>query len=155
MKKYGALILLLGWVALVLFLSFQGGQETAETSRHFTEWVLEWVTRQVPDWQTAALWDNRFRFAAHFVLFFLYGIISIPALAVLVKRKGMAVLLSAGSGIALAVFSETGKLFIPERHCSLAETLVNIAGVLAGMILAAGIRALWRYLADKCLLHSK
>ena len=77
MKKYIATILLLVWIALILFLSFQKGPDTANTSFTFTRDILRIFMGEEPGYETLMLWDLHFRLAAHFVLFFLYGMISV------------------------------------------------------------------------------
>ena len=80
------------------------------------------------------LWDKRFRLAAHFVLFFLYGIISMQVLRQWKKQLLAAGGISAASGIFLAVISEVGKLPIQGRHCDFSEMGLNVAGAAAGTV---------------------
>lgn len=134
MKKIFSVILLAGWIGLVLFLSFQNGEDTSNTSLTFTQKILHIFIGSNPDWEILMLWDKRFRLAAHFVLFFLYGIISMQVLKQWKKQLLAAGGISAASGIFLAVISEVGKLPVQGRHCDFSEMGLNVAGAAAGTV---------------------
>ena len=134
MKKIFSVVLLIGWIGFVLFLSFQNGEDTSNTSLTFTQKVLHIFIGSNPDWELLMLWDKRFRLAAHFVLFFLYGIISMLVLMQLRKHLLTAGGISAASGIFLSALSEFGKLPIQGRHCDLSEMGLNMAGAAAGTV---------------------
>lgn len=144
MKKYIAIILLMGWVGLVLFLSFQNGQDTADTSLKFTQKVLQIFMKGEPDWGILMLWDKRFRLAAHFVLLFLYGVISMLVLTEWIERLLIVTGISIGSGIFLAVMAEVGKLPIDGRHCDLLEMGLNVAGAVMGTVVVSMFYWLWQ-----------
>lgn len=146
MRKYLSIVVLAGWIGLVLYLSYQNGQETAGTSREFTQFILHIFMKTEPDAAVLMQWDGRFRTAAHFVLFFFYGVISVPILKEWFKTAFMAMGLAAISGILLAVLSEGGKVFIAGRHCDYPEMGLNIAGVVAGIIVVILFRQLWHRL---------
>lgn len=143
MKKLISIIILIGWIVLVLYLSYQNGQDTANTSMTFTKDVLNFLMRGEPDWETLLLWDGRFRLAAHFGLFFCYGMISMAVLSAWTDTTLMITGLSLCSGAALAVLSETGKLFIAGRHCDFGEMGLNVIGIFAGVVLAALCRQIF------------
>ena len=143
MKKFISTIILIGWVILILYLSYQNGQDTANTSMTFTKDILNFLMRGEPDWETLLLWDGRFRLAAHFGLFFCYGIISIVALSAWADATLRITGLSLCSGVALAVLSEVGKLFIAGRHCDFGEMGLNVIGAFAGVLLTALYRQIF------------
>ena len=143
MRKYLSIVVLAGWIGLVLYLSYQNGQETANTSREFTEYILHIFIKTEPDGAVLMLWDGRFRTAAHFVLFFFYGVISVPILKEWFKSSFMVTGLAVISGILLAVLSEEGKVFIAGRHCDYSEMGLNVAGVVTGVAIALLFRWLW------------
>ncbi|MCI8508039.1 MAG: VanZ family protein [Lachnospiraceae bacterium] len=132
MKKIFSVVLLTGWIGFVLFLSFQNGEDTSNTSLNFTQKVLHIFIGSNPDWGILMLWDKRFRLTAHFALFFLYGIISMLVLMQWRKHLLTAGGISAASGIFLSVLSEVGKLPIQGRHCDFLEMGLNMAGAAAG-----------------------
>ncbi len=135
MKKIFSVVLLTGWIGLVLFLSFQNGEDTSNTSLNFTQKVLHIFIGSNPDWEILMVWNKRFRLAAHFALFFLYGIISMPVLMQWRKHLLTAGGISAASGIFLSVLSEVGKLPIQGRHCDFLEMGLNMAGAAAGTVI--------------------
>lgn len=144
MKKYIASILLLGWIALILFLSFQKGPDTANTSFTFTKDILRIFMNREPDYEILVLWDSRFRLAAHFVLFFLYGMISVLVVKVYGKKIFTAFMIGLFSGFLLAVLSEVGKIPISGRHCDLLEMGLNLFGVGMGTVFVIAIRKVFR-----------
>lgn len=143
MKKLISIIILIGWIVLVLYLSYQNGQDTANTSMMFTKDVLNFFMRSEPDWETLLLWDARFRLAAHFALFFCYGIISMAVLSAWIDTTLMITGVSLCSGAMLAVLSEAGKLFIAGRHCDFEEMGLNVMSVFAGVFLAVLCRQIF------------
>lgn len=88
------------------------------------------------------LWDGRFRTAAHFCLFFFYGIISVPIFSEWISRSFIATGLASVSGIILAVLSEVGKLFIAGRHLDYPEMGLNVVGIVTGVIVITILRLL-------------
>ena len=143
MKKFISTIILIGWVILVLYLSYQNGQDTANTSMAFTKDILHFFMRSEPDWETLLLWDGRFRLAAHFGLFFCYGIISMAVLSAWTDTALLITGLSLCSGVMLAVLSEAGKLFIAGRPCDFGEMGLNVIGIFAGVLLAVLCRQIF------------
>lgn len=152
MKKYFSIALLAGWIGIVLFLSFQNGDDTANTSLTFTQSILHFFIGSNPDWEVLVLWDKRFRLAAHFILFFLYGIISMQVLVQWGKHLFLAGGISIASGVFLAVVSEVGKLPISGRHCDFSEMGLNVAGAAAGT--AAAMMFAWLVKGIKQKLQS-
>ncbi|MBR1598791.1 MAG: VanZ family protein [Lachnospiraceae bacterium] len=143
MKKWISTILLAAWVAMILFLSFQNGSDTANTSMTFTAKILRLFTGSEPDYEMLVFWDGRFRLAAHFVLLFLYGLISFETVYQWTNRsrtKGLAI--SMVSGILIGIVAEVGKLPIEGRHCDLWEMMLNVIGAAIGSLVILGIRRL-------------
>jgi len=145
MKKWISTILLAAWVCLILFLSFQSGKDTAATSMTFTSKILQFFIGREPEYELLMMWDGRFRLAAHFVLLFLYGLISFETVYQWSDHsmvKGL--LVSVVSGIIIAVISEVGKIRIEGRHCDLSEMLLNVVGALTGSIIIFAFRCMVR-----------
>jgi VanZ family protein len=148
MKKLISIIILAGWVGLVLFLSFQNGQDTANTSLTFTQNLLHLFMKNEPDFTTLMLWDGRFRLAAHFFLLFLYGILSVLVLTEWTNRLSIVLTISCVTGLLLAVVTEVGKIAIAGRHYSFSEMCLNAAGALAGIAITS---FLWKKLSKSSL----
>lgn len=149
MRKYIVTFLLIIWVSLILFLSFQGGSSTANTSYDFTRFVLNIFSKAEIDYGTLMLWDGRFRLSAHFILFFLYEIIGMAMIKEYGLKVGPFSIAVIGSGFLLAVFTEVGKLLIDGRHCDLPEMGLNLIGVLVGIIVALPFLVWWHKKCSK------
>lgn len=143
MKKFIFTTILIGWIVLILYLSYQNGTDTANTSMTFTKDILNFLLGGELDGKTLLLWDGRFRLAAHLALFFCYSIISIIALSEWTDKYILIVKASLCSGVILAALSEVGKLFIAGRHCDFGEMGLNAIGVFAGVLLAVLCRQIF------------
>ncbi len=132
MKKWVPLIIAIIWMLLLLYLSFQNGTETSATSSNFTIRVLRLFMNTEPDVSTIVLWDARFRLWAHFVLFFVFGILSTDAAYQWIQTHQLAFTMTFIINILIAVISEVGKLGISGRHFQASEMCLNIVGALLG-----------------------
>ncbi|MCR5702857.1 MAG: VanZ family protein [Lachnospiraceae bacterium] len=151
MKKYISLLLLLAWIALVLFLSYQTGKDTATTSLDFTSNVLKFFMHHEPTYEELLLWDGRFRLWAHFVLMFLYSIICFETVWQWIGSLKKSIVLTGLSGVVLGVMSEVGKLRIEGRHCDISEMGLNILGVIVGTVIMFVAHELIAKRADRYL----
>lgn len=138
MKKITTTLLLILWVVLILFLSFQNGKDTAKTSYEFTRVILRFFLKKEPDYNMLFVWDGRFRLWAHFVIFLMYGIFSVLVFKGYSVSINRAFLMGFLPGIFFAVVSEAGKLMVEGRHCDFGEMGWNIMGVLLGTLLTTG-----------------
>lgn len=139
MKKVLFILITIVWAALILFLSFQKGPETADTSRKFTQVILDLFYKEDVPYEVLMMWDGKFRLAAHFVLFFLYGIWAVLGIETWSKKIWIAVIIALLTGIGLAIFSEVGKISIEGRHCDFGEMRLNMIGSIAGCVVTACI----------------
>lgn len=135
MKKTLLIITLIFWTGLILFLSFQTGADTADTSMGFTTYILQFFIEGDIPYETLAYWHMKFRLWAHPAIFFFYAMLAIGVMEEFVKRKFVCCVVSILSGIVLAVFSEVGKWNIPGRHCDVQEMVLNVIGVFVGTFL--------------------
>ena len=132
MKKVLLIFILIFWVGLILFLSFQTGTDTADTSLGLTRYILGIFMEGEISYETMEHWHMIFRLWAHPGIFFFYAMLATGVLAEFVENKAVCFVVTIFSGIVLAVFSEVGKLNIPGRHCDVKEMGLNIAGLLVG-----------------------
>lgn len=139
MKRVVFIVITIFWAGLILYLSFEKGAETADTSMRLTHFLMGLFYHGEPPYEVLMLWDGHFRLAAHFVLFFLYGIWAVIGLEEWSHKLGLSFVTALISGIGLAVLSEVGKLWIEGRHCDFGEMRLNIAGVAAGCLATAGM----------------
>ena len=149
MKQAILTILFILYTALILFLSFQPGEDTADTSMRFTNFILGlFIEGDIP-YETLVYWHMTFRLWAHPVIFCCYSILAMGVITEFVRRRILCVVLSGISGILLAVFTEVGKLNVPGRHFDMEEMWLNVAGVVAGVIIYVVIAKLGNVLVKK------
>lgn len=137
-----------GWGGLIASLSSENGEQTAQTSRKISVAVAHIVTDS-PTEETIAVADRYVRTTAHFVLFFVLGVLIYGALYGLriwlnkYLLGSIAVFLCGG----FSYWDEWRKQFIEGRHFQLDEAALNFAGGLSGILALAvvlcGIRR-WR-----------
>lgn len=135
MKKTLLMVTLIFWIGLILFLSFQTGADTADTSMGFTTYILQFFIEGDIPYETLMYWHMKFRLWAHPAIFFFYAMLATGVMEEFVKRNSVCCAVSLVSGIILAVFSEVGKWNIPGRHCDVKEMALNVLGVIAGTVL--------------------
>ncbi len=153
MKKirYVLIILLFLWGGVILFLSFQNGTETAQTSARFTEWLFRLLRVDTTDGNVMMLWDHRLRVAAHVITFYIYGLIGALVFDEKFAKNRIWLLVFIASGLGLAVWAEAGKvqMGIPGRHCDPGEMMLNISGFAVGFLLTCGVICGWNLIRKK------
>lgn len=144
LKHMILLLILIIWTFLILFLSFQTGTDTANTSMRFTRRILEFFVGSDISQDVLHSWDMMFRLWAHPFIFFFFSILAMKAVSGFVKKQRYSSAFTGISGVILAVFTEAGKWNIPGRHFNWGEMWLNIAGVVSGIIVCMAITAIWR-----------
>ena len=135
MKRVFLTISLILYSVLILFLSFQPGGDTADTSMRFTNFILGLFIQGDIPYETLMHWHMTFRLWAHPVIFCCYSILAMGVTTEFVRRRIFCVVLTGISGILLAVLTEVGKWNIPGRHFDMEEMWLNVAGVVAGVVI--------------------
>lgn len=140
-----------GWGSLIVSLSAQNGEQTARTSKRIAEAIVRFFT-DAPAKETIGMVDGYLRTAAHFVLFFVMGMLLYGALYGLRMRVHpyvpgiLAVLLCGG----FSYWDEWRKQFIAGRHFQIEEAALNFAGGMCGMLtLAIGLQIVTRRLEKR------
>ncbi len=134
MKKITLVIAFLIWTALILFLSFQPGGDTAETSMRFTKYILGlFIEGDIP-YETLEYWHMTFRLLAHPVIFCLFSVLAMGVTTEFIKKRWICVVLTGLFAIVLSVVTEVGKWNIPGRHFDLGEMWLNVAGAIGGLL---------------------
>lgn len=134
-KQTVLIILLLLWISLILYLSFQTGTNTANTSMEVTKCILKlFLGEDIPQ-DVLFRWHMTFRLWAHPIIFCFFSVLAMGVAFSYIEKRGTCVLFAALSGVMLAVFTEVGKWNIPGRHCDIKEMGLNVIGVLVGIIL--------------------
>ena len=127
-------VLALGWGAVLFVFSGQTGPESGNLSRMFTEWLLR-VFPGLP-WTVWQL-EPVLRKLAHFSIFALEGCLLGAAMVLTLRRFAPAILLSAAACAVVAGLNEYHQTFTEGRNASFIDVLIDSAGALAGIMLAA------------------
>ncbi len=142
-----ALLMTLGWMAVIFSFSAQSG----EASGGLSAIIAEPVTKLLSRWhgplsaqEEAALYqqvDGAIRTAAHFSEYAVLG----GLLFLLFKAVGIRWLwLPWAAGTLYAVTDEWHQSFSPGRVCDPVDVLIDASGVLAGILLFNMIIKIWR-----------
>lgn len=126
--------LAIGWVAVLFIFSGQTGAESGELSL----WLTHLVQRLFP-WiplTTDAL-EHLLRKLAHFSIFAVEGFLLCLAMMESFRDKGAGALLSGILCTAVAAANELHQSFIEGRSCEGGDVLIDSAGALLGIAVAA------------------
>ena len=129
-------ILLLAQVIIITMFSNQPAEKSSEISRDIInkmEWVPDSIPRETVPGDSRISLHQIVRKLAHFYNFSLVGLLLMGINITLKENYNKAVFLL-GLGGLLAVFDETYQRFIPGRSAEVADVLIDIIGVLFGMI---------------------
>lgn len=119
------------WTALCLYLSWQPGKETAQTSQELAAPLLQAlaVFGVAPEPEVFHL---RLRLAAHFGVFYIDGLLLTAAFWDGFRQPGRAFAWGTAAGTVVAVAAEVAKVGIPGRHLTWSETGLNVVGTVCG-----------------------
>lgn len=149
MKRIFLLVVFTFYTALILFLSFQPGGDTADTSMGLTKFILSiFIQGDIP-YDTLEYWHMTFRLLAHPVLFMIYSLLALGVAVEFVGKLWKCAMLSVISGILLSVVTEVGKWNIPGRHFDVEEMWLNIVGVIGGILVYLVVEKVFRVLCRK------
>lgn len=130
----------LAWYAVCLYLSWQNGEDTFNTSWGIAAAALE-VLQHFDIRPDPQQFHSSLRLAAHFGIFFVAGVLQAAALTDSPRRHRYAI--AAGISSLVAVAGEVGKVNIPGRHLQWDETGLNVIGAVCGVLLVLAAKAAW------------
>ncbi|UAL47095.1 VanZ family protein [Sutcliffiella horikoshii] len=136
--------LVVGWMALIFYLSSQRGEQSADLSGGITEWVNEVVEQVAPDAEFKMDEISFFvRKNAHFFAYMSLALFTLNA----IRRSGWRGSLSMGAAFIISVLyaisDEVHQLFVPGRSGQVSDVLLDSTGALAGIALYAIISYLF------------
>jgi len=136
----GSWVLVIGWMALIYFLSAQHAEQSANLSGGITQFVKEIVEQVAPDGEFQMDEISFFvRKNAHFFAYMLLAVLTLNA----VRRNGVLGWLSMGVAFIISVLyaisDEVHQLFVPGRSGQVSDVLLDSAGALVGIALYAVI----------------
>lgn len=134
LKRFLSIILSALWLALAVFLSLQNGSGTGALSEGLTKWLVDGLNRIGLNLNFTTF-HAFLRIAAHFIVFFVLGVLFAWSLNVWGAIRIWHVLATLVVVTAIAVLVEVGKLWIPGRHLQWNEALLNVIGAWCGIVI--------------------
>ena len=130
--------LLLGWLALAIFVNWQPFNFTGDAG--FVGGRLRQVSL-IPfaDYYWGNYWDGFDQFVHKMVLFVPLGVLLTVALPAAARGRGVKVVVLAAL---VAAGIEAGQLFLPTRYASLTDVLIESSGAWVGLVVTRQARSL-------------
>lgn len=128
--------LVLGWMILIFLLSAQTGPESGALSGGLTEALIALIRPLFPDARfLVESMESVLRTNAHFIAYFVLGILLMNALATKPIHHNGSSLRSFLFSILYAISDEIHQYFVPGRAAELKDVLVDALGALTGIFL--------------------
>jgi VanZ family protein len=137
---YISVMLVIGWMALIFYLSSQPASQSNEFSNQVTEVIVETIEKVAPE--IASNWDlkelNHFiRKNAHFFSYFVLGVLVMNALYQKGYRKFV---LSLTICVLYSISDEIHQTFVPGRGGNIIDVIIDSSGSLIGIGLYLKVR---------------
>jgi VanZ family protein len=137
---YISVMLVIGWMALIFYLSSQPASQSNELSNRVTEVIVETIEKVAPE--IASNWDlkesNHFiRKNAHFFSYFVLGVLVMNALYQKGYRKFVLSLIIC---ILYSISDEIHQTFVPGRGGNIIDVIIDSSGSLIGIGLYLKVR---------------
>jgi VanZ family protein len=137
---YISVMLVIGWMALIFYLSSQPASQSNELSNRVTEVIVETIEKVAPE--IASNWDlkelNHFiRKNAHFFSYFVLGVLVMNALYQKGYRKFVLSLIIC---ILYSISDEIHQTFVPGRGGNIIDVIIDSSGSFIGIGLYLKVR---------------
>lgn len=145
MSKTLSYILVVLWMGLIFFFSSQPADDSKELSTGVTEVILSVVESVAPE--SDLFVENLHHFVrknAHFLIYFVLGMLVVRAFRVSQIRNKTSILLALGICIVYAISDELHQLFVPGRGAQVKDVLIDSTGAFVGIILYSWLKDLRR-----------
>lgn len=128
------------WMALIFYLSHQPSSVSSELSSGITEFIINAAEKLVPD-IGIDLRDFHYivRKNAHFIAYFILGILSINAIKSDKISGKHSIFLALGISVLYAMSDEFHQLFIAGRSGEVRDVFIDSSGALAGIVIYSGV----------------
>lgn len=151
LRRYIFALLTILWCVLIFSLSAQSGGKSSETSGGFINMFCEFIVPEFSGFsgtQRAEFVESLqfiVRKCAHFTAYMILSILSLQFFATLRRmKKPLHSMICAWIFSTLyAVTDEIHQLFVEGRSGQLRDVLIDSAGALCGVLISAGVRALY------------
>lgn len=135
-NKLAAWLAVVGWMALIFFLSHQPASVSSGLSSGITEFLLGLVNSIFPDSDAGVEQFHTFvRKNAHFIAYLILGFLLVNAVGKLRELSGRALLVSFIVAVLYAASDEFHQLFIDGRSGELRDVGIDSAGAATGVVL--------------------
>ena len=140
MKKKIAIIVVVFWMIVIFCLSHQ----PANASNELSKWIAHILAQNVDlvtsreDFNLTSF-NSLIRNYAHFLLYFVLGIIVVTTLKKMGVTGVKGILLSLLICIVFAITDEWHQLYVPGRGTELKDVLTDSAGAITGITVTVGI----------------
>lgn len=122
------------WMALIFYLSHQPATESNEQSTGITEIIITTLENLVPNAEIDIRgFHHMVRKNAHFIAYFILGVLVINSLRVSGVRGYRSMVLALGICVLYAISDEVHQLFIPGRSGEVSDVLIDSAGASVGI----------------------
>jgi len=133
-KRKTPWLLVLVWMGLIFFLSSQQAADSNQLSAGITKFIMDLISGIFPGLSPQVQWLNHIvRKNAHFIAYFVLGLLHINALVLNGKKSRKAFLMALAISFLYAVSDEFHQTFVPGRSGELRDVMIDTAGALTGI----------------------
>jgi len=125
------------WLAILAFLTLQGGDDTSALSLRIARWLTA-ILKQIGRYEVSTFTLNMaLRKSAHVIVFFILGLLLTNAIRAtfIALKRGLTSAIAGAVCAIIAVSCEYSKTFIPGRHCQWDEAALDIAAAITGVLI--------------------
>lgn len=125
------------WMAVIFYLSSQDGQQSSSLSTSLFKPLFDIV---VPMGVSADILSLIIRKTAHFVTYFILGVLIFRAMDTYELNLSQKIYLSVIFCIGYAISDEIHQLFVPGRSCNLTDVIVDTMGSISSITISGKLR---------------
>ena len=139
MNKVWSWFFVIVWMFVIFYLSHQPASESSRLSLSVADWLLSVISVILPD---GLFVFEPFHFyirkAAHFIAYFILGVLALRAFRVSGARGWKSVVCAFALSFVYAISDEFHQLFVPGRGAQVRDVLIDGLGALVGILLSIG-----------------
>jgi len=132
-RKDLALVLTLAWMGVIFYLSHQPASQSSELSGSFVDILLSFINFMPVNIDEAVV-HFFIRKSAHFIAYFILGMLVLHSMKLFFNLRYSVVLLAFSITLIYAISDEFHQTFIPGRSGELRDLLVDSAGSFTGIM---------------------
>lgn len=134
-------IMLVFWMIIIFCYSAASGSESGQVSHGVTETIIDitypnFPTLPIEKQESIFAFMHTFiRKSAHFINFFILGILSYSFILTFKLKKLLVFIISSSFCLIYAISDELHQLFVPNRGAQIKDVLIDFSGALIGILL--------------------